>query len=187
MIAPMDAYRTPDERFEGLPGYDFAPHYVEQDGLRMHYVDEGAGDPVLLLHGEPTWAYLYRKMIPTDRRRVARAVAPGLLRLRPFRQADADRGLLLRLPLRLDRALRRRARPAGDDDRRPGLGRPDRASSRRRAAGPGREARDPQHRYRCRPRAVGGVAAFPRVRPPGRNRSRGGSAHPDLMRHRARR
>jgi haloalkane dehalogenase len=60
----MAAYRTPEERFEGLPGYAFEPHYVEQDGLRMHYVDEGDGDPVLLLHGEPTWAYLYRKVIP---------------------------------------------------------------------------------------------------------------------------
>jgi haloalkane dehalogenase len=60
----MAAYRTPNERFERLPGWDFAPRYVEQDGLRMHYVDEGAGDPVLLLHGEPTWAYLYRKLIP---------------------------------------------------------------------------------------------------------------------------
>ena len=61
----MEAYRTPDERFDELPGYAYAPRYLEQDGLRMHYVDEGAGDPVLLLHGEPTWAYLYRKMIPT--------------------------------------------------------------------------------------------------------------------------
>ena len=60
----MSVYRTPDERFDGLPGFDFAPRYVEQDGLRMHYVDEGEGDPVLLLHGEPTWAYLYRKVIP---------------------------------------------------------------------------------------------------------------------------
>ena len=59
----MDVYRTPDERFEGLPGYSFTPRYVEQDGLRMHYVEDGAGDPVLLLHGEPTWTYLYRKMI----------------------------------------------------------------------------------------------------------------------------
>lgn len=75
MIAPMDAYRTPDDRFEGLPGYEFAPRYLEQDGLRMHYVDEGAGNPVLLLHGEPTWAYLYRKMIP-PLAGVARAVAP---------------------------------------------------------------------------------------------------------------
>jgi len=60
----MDAYRTPDARFERLPGFAFEPHYVEQDGLRMHYVDEGAGDPVLLLHGEPTWSFLYRKIIP---------------------------------------------------------------------------------------------------------------------------
>ena len=71
----MDAYRTPDERFEGLPGYGFEPHYVEQDGLRMHYVDEGIGDPVLLLHGEPTWAFLYRTMIPAIAG-AARAVAP---------------------------------------------------------------------------------------------------------------
>jgi len=71
----MDAYRTPDERFVGLPGYGFAPHYLEQNGLRMHYVDEGAGNPVLFLHGEPTWAYLYRKMIAPVAD-VARAVAP---------------------------------------------------------------------------------------------------------------
>lgn len=71
----MESYRTPDERFEALPGYAFPPHYVEQDGLQMHYVDEGAGDPVLLLHGEPTWAYLYRKLIPALAG-VARVVAP---------------------------------------------------------------------------------------------------------------
>ena len=71
----MDAYRTPDDRFEALPGYSFEPCYVEQDGLRMHYVAEGAGDPVLLLHGEPTWAYLYRKMI-LPLAVVARVVAP---------------------------------------------------------------------------------------------------------------
>jgi len=75
MIGPMQVYRTPDEQFEDLPGYAFAPHYVEQDGLRMHYVDEGAGDPALLLHGEPTWAYLYRKMIP-PLAAVARVIAP---------------------------------------------------------------------------------------------------------------
>jgi haloalkane dehalogenase len=71
----VDFYRTPDERFEGLPGYAFSPRYVEQDGLRMHYVAEGAGDPVLLLHGEPTWAYLYRKVIP-PLAPIARIVAP---------------------------------------------------------------------------------------------------------------
>lgn len=59
----MDVFRTPDERFEGLPGYAFEPHYAEIDGLRMHYVDEGDGRPVVCFHGEPTWAYLYRKML----------------------------------------------------------------------------------------------------------------------------
>ena len=65
----MDVFRTPDEHFEDLAGYPFAPNYLELsgdlDGLRMHYLDEGSGDPILLLHGEPTWSYLYRKMIPS--------------------------------------------------------------------------------------------------------------------------
>ena len=60
----MEIYRTPDERFENLPGYDFAPNYADVDGLRLHYLDEGEGDPVVCFHGEPTWAYLYRKMLP---------------------------------------------------------------------------------------------------------------------------
>src|SRR6188508_2545910 len=68
-------YRTPDERFEGLPGWNYAPNYLEQDGLRMHWIDEGAGDPVLLLHGEPTWGYLYRKLVP-PLAGAARVVAP---------------------------------------------------------------------------------------------------------------
>lgn len=63
----MDIYRTPEDRFDALPGYGFEPHYLELEGelsgLRMHLVDEGVGDPILLLHGEPTWSYLYRKMI----------------------------------------------------------------------------------------------------------------------------
>jgi haloalkane dehalogenase len=56
----MSVYRTADSAFDWPP----EPRYVELDGLRMHYVDEGAGDPVLLLHGEPTWSFLYRKVIP---------------------------------------------------------------------------------------------------------------------------
>lgn len=60
----MSLIRTPEERFENLPGYAFEPHYVDVNGVRMHYVDEGTGDPILCLHGEPTWSYLYRKMIP---------------------------------------------------------------------------------------------------------------------------
>lgn len=62
----VEFVRTPDERFEDLDGYRFAPNYVTIDGLRVHYVDEGPKDGplVLLLHGQPTWSYLYRKMIP---------------------------------------------------------------------------------------------------------------------------
>ena len=71
----MSVYRTPDERFASLPDYPFAPNYLEQDGLRMHYLDEGAGDPVLLLHGEPTWSFVYRKLIPPLARN-ARCIAP---------------------------------------------------------------------------------------------------------------
>jgi haloalkane dehalogenase len=64
MLPAVDVFTTPDERFQGLPGYDFDPHYVELEGLRLHYVDEGSGRPVVCFHGEPTWAYLYRKMLP---------------------------------------------------------------------------------------------------------------------------
>ena len=71
----MEVLRTPDERFEGLAGYDFEPHYVEVANgdpaggppIRVHYLDEGppdAAETVVLLHGEPTWSYLYRKMVP---------------------------------------------------------------------------------------------------------------------------
>ncbi|MEA2308312.1 MAG: haloalkane dehalogenase, partial [Thermoleophilaceae bacterium] len=59
----MDVFRTPDERFADLPGYAFEPRYAEVDGLRLHYVDEGEGRPVVCFHGEPSWAYLYRKMV----------------------------------------------------------------------------------------------------------------------------
>jgi haloalkane dehalogenase len=77
----MDFVRTPDERFAGLPGYAFAPHYVDIDGLRMHYIDEGPRDAevVLMLHGEPSWCYLYRKMIPIVTAAGLRAVTPDLI------------------------------------------------------------------------------------------------------------
>ena len=77
----MEIVRTPDERFAHLPGYPFEPHYVEVDGIRIHYVDEGPrdADPVLLLHGEPSWSYLYRKMIPILVESGHRAVAPDLV------------------------------------------------------------------------------------------------------------
>ena len=77
----MEILRTPDERFADLPGYNFTPHYVEINGLRIHYIDEGPedADPVLLLHGEPSWSYLYRKMIPILTAAGYRAVAPDLV------------------------------------------------------------------------------------------------------------
>jgi haloalkane dehalogenase len=77
----MEILRTPDERFASLPGYDFAPHYVELDGLRMHYLDEGARDApvVLCLHGEPSWSYLYRTMVPGLVAAGLRVVAPDLI------------------------------------------------------------------------------------------------------------
>ncbi|HZG34928.1 MAG TPA: haloalkane dehalogenase [Gaiellaceae bacterium] len=74
----MNAYRTPDECFGDLPGYPWQPHYLDLDGLRLHYLDEGAGPPVLLLHGEPTWSYLYRTVIP-ELTPACRVVAPDYL------------------------------------------------------------------------------------------------------------
>lgn len=75
--------RTPESRFANLPGYGFAPNYMELgDGdVRMHYVDEGPRDasPVLMLHGEPSWSYLYRKMIPLFAAAGCRAIAPDLI------------------------------------------------------------------------------------------------------------
>lgn len=75
----MPVIRTPDEQFENLPGFAFEPHYVEVDGLRMHYVDEGQGDVILCLHGEPSWSYLYRKMIPPFVSAARRVVAPDFV------------------------------------------------------------------------------------------------------------
>lgn len=77
----MDVLRTPDDRFADLPGFPFAPHYVEVDGLRVHYLDEGPADGpvVLLLHGEPSWSYLYRWMIPVLADAGLRAVAIDLV------------------------------------------------------------------------------------------------------------
>ena len=77
----MDVLRTPDERFEGLSDFPFEPQYVEVDGLRMHYVEAGpaAADPVLLLHGEPSWSYLYRFMIPPLQAAGHRVIAPDLV------------------------------------------------------------------------------------------------------------
>ena len=75
----MSIIRTPDERFTHLPDFPFVPHYVEVNGLRVHYVDEGKGDVILCLHGEPTWSYLYRKMIPLFVQGGYRTIAPDLI------------------------------------------------------------------------------------------------------------
>jgi haloalkane dehalogenase len=77
----MEILRTPDERFAALPGYTFVPHYAQVGELRMHYVDEGPRDGavVLCLHGEPSWSYLYRKMIPPLAAAGLRVIAPDLV------------------------------------------------------------------------------------------------------------
>jgi haloalkane dehalogenase len=78
----MQVLRTPDERFAALADFPYEPHYVElADGLRVHHLDEGPRDaaPVLLLHGEPTWSYLYRKVIPVLTGAGHRVVAPDLV------------------------------------------------------------------------------------------------------------
>ena len=97
----MNALRTPDDRFANLPGYPFAPHYADvADGegqggtVRVHYLDEGPADaaPVLLLHGEPSWSYLYRHMIPVLTAAGHRCVVPDLVGFgrsdKPSEQSD---------------------------------------------------------------------------------------------------
>lgn len=109
----MPVLRTPDERFADLPGYTFAPSYLEHAGLRVHYLDEGPRDAavtVLCLHGNPTWSYLYRKMIPVFAAASLRVVAPDLIGFgrsdKPADEAahtwDLHRGMLLAFVERLD-------------------------------------------------------------------------------------
>ena len=105
--------RTPDARFDALPGYDFAPRYLEHAGYRVHYIDEGpAASPVtvLCLHGNPSWSYLYRHMIPVFTGAGLRVVAPDLIGFgRSDKPADAamhtfelHRGMLLAFVERMD-------------------------------------------------------------------------------------
>ena len=90
----MKTLRTPDSQFENLPDYPFAENYVEIDAIRVHYVDEGPrdGNIVLLLHGEPSWSYLYRFMIPSLRDAGLRVIAPDLIGFgksdKPVRKID---------------------------------------------------------------------------------------------------
>ena len=77
----MEFFRTAEDRFENLSDYSFAPHYIDICGLRMHYIDEGNNNSptILMLHGEPTWSYLYRKMIPILVQAGHRVIAPDLV------------------------------------------------------------------------------------------------------------
>lgn len=103
--------RTPDERFAKLPGFPYAPRYLDWQGLRAHYVDEGKSDRVFLcLHGEPTWSFLYRRMIPPFVASGARVVAPDFLGFgrsdKPVEESfytfDRHRTFLLQFIERLD-------------------------------------------------------------------------------------
>jgi haloalkane dehalogenase len=78
---PEGVIRTPEARFENLPGYPFSPNYLQWDDFRIHYVDEGPrdGEPVLMLHGEPSWSYLYRRMIPIIADAGYRVIVPDLI------------------------------------------------------------------------------------------------------------
>ena len=109
----MHALRTPDERFAALVGFAFAPRYFEHRGLRVHYLDEGPRDAAvtaLCLHGNPTWSYLYRKMIPVFASAGLRVVAPDLIGFgrsdKPADEAEhtweLHRGMLLALLEELD-------------------------------------------------------------------------------------
>ena len=77
----MQVLRTPGKRFANIPDYPYSPHYTEINGLRIHHISSGeqTAEPVLLLHGEPSWSYLYRKMIPILTTGGLRAVAPDLV------------------------------------------------------------------------------------------------------------
>src|ERR1700678_2763513 len=77
----MRVLRTPEDRFAGLPDFDYEPRYAEAGDLRMAYVEAGPADGpvVLLLHGEPSWSFLYRTMLPVLARHGVRAIAPDLV------------------------------------------------------------------------------------------------------------
>src|SRR5262249_34989304 len=78
---PVRVLRTPEERFADLPGFSYPPHYADVGGLRMAYVEAGPpdGEPVLLLHGEPSWSFLYRSVMAVLRRVGLRVIAADLV------------------------------------------------------------------------------------------------------------
>jgi haloalkane dehalogenase len=75
-LAKTQAFRTPEDRFQGLPEFDFEPHYREVDGLRLAHLDTGSGPPIVMLHGEPAWSFIWRKTIPALVDAGYRCVAP---------------------------------------------------------------------------------------------------------------
>src|SRR5579885_3554239 len=77
----LDVLRTPDERFANLPDFPYTPRYVQLPDVRVHYVEAGPAEaaPVVLMHGEPSWSFLYRRMIPVIAAAGYRAVAPDLV------------------------------------------------------------------------------------------------------------
>lgn len=90
----MELLRTPENRFENLPDFQYEPHYIEIDGIRIHFVDEGPKDAevILLMHGEPSWSFLYRHMIPILLNAGFRTMAPDLVGFgrsdKPTKQTD---------------------------------------------------------------------------------------------------
>lgn len=74
----VESVHTPEDALTGLPDYPFTPHYRELDGLRLAHIDEGEGAPVIFVHGEPTWSFLWRKVIPPVRDAGFRCIAPDL-------------------------------------------------------------------------------------------------------------
>lgn len=74
----MEVFRTPEERFDNLPGFPYEPHYREWRGMRLAHVDEGDGPPIVMLHGEPTWSFLYRKVMDPLLEAGYRCIAPDL-------------------------------------------------------------------------------------------------------------
>jgi pimeloyl-ACP methyl ester carboxylesterase len=134
--APIESLRTPDERFAFMPTFPYEPHYVDDlpgyEGLRLAYLDEGPADAettFLCLHGEPTWSYLYRKMIPVFTGAGHRVIAPDLFGFgrsdKPVEDdaytIDFHRGSLLQIIERLDLRLPRTDGIARGRPLRPGI------------------------------------------------------------------
>ncbi len=106
-----ESIRTPDERFANLPDYPFAPNYIEIEGYRIHYVDEGPrdGETILLLHGQPSWSYLYRHMIPPLADAGYRVIAPDLVGFgksdKPLKPSDHNYQMHIDLMTEFARAI----------------------------------------------------------------------------------